>query len=64
MAAENSTGSSNCIVTETKFEGEINSNYFRIDAEGTFQTSGKLVGRQTESDKRTRFMKTPILKVK
>ena len=46
MAAENPTGSSNRIVTETKFKGEINSKSdFRIDGEveGTFQTSGKLV---------------------
>ena len=46
MAAENPTGSSNRIVTETKFTGEINSKSdFRIDGEveGTFQTSGKLV---------------------
>ena len=46
MAADNTSGSSNRIVAETKFKGEINSKSdFRIDGEveGTFQTTGKLV---------------------
>ena len=46
MAADNTLGSSNRIVAETKFKGEIHSKSdFRIDGEveGTFETSGKLV---------------------
>ncbi|MGP1478239.1 MAG: bactofilin family protein [Capnocytophaga sp.] len=44
--AENTSGSSNRIVAETKFKGEINSKSdFRIDGEveGDFRTTGKLV---------------------
>lgn len=46
MADNTSSGSSNRIVAETKFKGEITSKTdFRIDGEveGSFQTSGKLV---------------------
>lgn len=46
VMAENTSGSSNRIVADTKFKGEITSKTdFRIDGEveGTFQTSGKLV---------------------
>ena len=46
MAADNTLGSSNRIVAETKFKGEIHSKSdFRIDGEveGTFETTGKLV---------------------
>ena len=46
MAAENKSGSSNRIVAETKFKGEINSKSdFSIvgEVECTFQSSGKLV---------------------
>lgn len=46
VMAENTAASSNRIVTDTKFKGEIVSKTdFRIDGEveGNFQTSGKLV---------------------
>ena len=46
VMAENTSGSSNRIVAETKFKGEISSKSdFRIDGEveGNFQTLGKLV---------------------
>ncbi|AVM51304.1 polymer-forming cytoskeletal protein [Capnocytophaga sp. oral taxon 878] len=46
MAVDNTSGSSNRIVAETKFKGDIISKSdFRIDGEveGTFQTTGKLV---------------------